>query len=162
MINDELMSDGYKPPHQVTMRLKTKYRGVAAAGGGEIVGSVKFFTDHPDDVGAMVHETAHIVQNYQRRGNPGWLVEGVADYVRFFKFEPGNLGMINADDAHYNSSYRVTAAFLAYVTVKYDKALVIKLNKRMRDGEYKEEIFQDLTGKTVHELDEEWRQTLKR
>jgi len=30
------------------------------------------------------------------------------------------------DDAHYNSSYRVTAAFLAYVAENYDKALVLK------------------------------------
>ncbi len=36
----------------------------------------------------MVHETVHCVQRYRGRGNPGWLVEGVADYVRFFKYEP--------------------------------------------------------------------------
>jgi hypothetical protein len=123
---------------------------------------VKFFKDHPDDVGAMVHETAHVVQHYRGRGNPGWLVEGVADYVRFFKFEPGNLGRIDANRARYNSSYRVTAAFLAYVTEKYDRELVLKLNKLMREGNYREEIFKDLTGKTVQELDEEWRETLKR
>jgi len=160
MINEELKSDGFKPPHQVTMTLKKSYRGVAEAGGGRITGSVKFFTDHPDDVGAMVHETAHIVQNYRRRGNPGWLVEGVADYVRFFKFEPGNLGRIDAQRAHYNSSYRVSAAFLAYVTEKYDKELVLKLNKLMRDGNYRDDVFKELTGKTLEELDEEWRATL--
>lgn len=162
MINEELKSEGFKPPHQVTMTLKNSYKGVAEAGGGRITGSVKYFTDHPDDVGAMVHETAHIVQNYRRRGNPGWLVEGVADYVRFFKFEPGNLGRIDAQKAHYNSSYRVSAAFLAYVTGKYDKDLVLKLNKLMRDGNYRDEIFKDLTGKTLEELDEEWRATLVR
>lgn len=162
MINEELKSDGFKPPHQVTMILKSSYKGVAEAGGGRITGSVKYFTDHPDDVGAMVHETAHIVQNYRRRGNPGWLVEGVADYVRFFKFEPGNLGRIDAQKAHYNSSYRVSAAFLAYVAEKYDKDAVLKLNKAMRDGDYRDDIFKDLTGKTVEELDEEWRATLVR
>ncbi len=162
MINEELKSDGFKPPHRVTMTLKKSYRGVAEAGGGRITGSVRYFTDHPDDVGAMVHETAHIVQNYRRRGNPGWLVEGVADYVRFFKFEPGNLGPIDAQKAHYNSSYRVSAAFLAYVTEKYDKDLVLKLNKQMRDGNYRDEVFKDLTGKTLEELDEEWRGTLVR
>jgi len=162
MINEELKSDGFKPPHQVTMTLKKSYRGAAEAGGGRITGSVKFFTEHPDDVGAMVHETAHIVQNYRRRGNPGWLVEGVADYVRFFKFEPGNLGRIDAQRAHYNSSYRVSAAFLAYVTTQYDKDLVLKLNKLMRDGNYRDDIFKDLTDKTLEELDEEWRATLVR
>ena len=161
MLNEELRSDGYKPPRLVTMSLKSNYRGVAATAGTHITGSVKFFRDHPEDVGAMVHEAAHVVQNYRSRGNPGWLVEGVADYVRFFKFEPGNLGRIDANRAHYNSSYRVTAAFLAYLTEKYDKDIVLKLNKLMREGEYKQEVFQNLTGKPVEELDEEWRATLK-
>jgi hypothetical protein len=162
MINDELKSDGFKPPTVVTMVLKSSYRGVAFASGGRITGSVKYFQDHPDDVGAMVHETSHVVQHYNGRGNPGWLVEGVSDYVRFFKFEPGKIGRINAARAHYNGSYRVTAAFLAYVTEKYDKQLVPKLNKVMREGRYKKEIFKELTGKTVEELDGEWVATLKR
>jgi hypothetical protein len=162
MINEELKDDGYKPPRVVKMALKEDYRGVAAAGGGRITGSVKFFKDHPDDFGAMVHETVHIVQRYgRRRGNPSWLVEGVADYIRFFKYEPGKIGRLNIERARYDRSYRVTAAFLAFVTDKYDKELVRKLNKAMRAGEYKEDMFKELTGKTVQELDEEWRTALR-
>ena len=162
MINEELKSEGYKPPQVVTITLKKSYRGVAAASGSRITGSAKYFKDHPDDVGAMIHETAHIVQHYGGHDNPGWLVEGVSDYVRFFKFEPGKVGRINADRAHYNGSYRVTAAFLAFVTDKYDKHLVLELNQRMREGQYKEEVFKQLTGKTIHELDDEWRAALRR
>ena len=43
----------------------------------------------------MIHETCHVVQRYRGRGNPGWLVEGVADYVRFFVYEPGKAGPVN-------------------------------------------------------------------
>jgi hypothetical protein len=161
MINEELKSDGFRPRRLITMRLKTDYDGVANARGGRILGSVRFFKAHPDDFGAMIHETAHIVQQYTGR-NPTWLVEGVSDYVRFFKFEPGKLGPIDAQRAHYNHSYRVTAAFLAYLTEKYDKDIVRKLNKLMRDGEYKPEVFHELTGKDLPELDEEWRATLAR
>ena len=132
------------------------------AGGGRITGSTKFFKAHPDDLGAMIHETVHVIQRYRSRNNPGWLVEGVADYVRFFKYEPGKIGPINAQTARYNGSYRVTARFLAYVAEKYDKDLVLKLNKAMREGTYKEELFKELTGKTVQELDEEWRASLKK
>jgi hypothetical protein len=162
MINDELKSDGYKPPTQVTMTLKKDYRGVAATGGGRITGSVKYFTDHPDDIGAMVHETVHVVQHYRARNNPGWLVEGVADYVRFFKYEPGKIGRINPDRARYDGAYRQTAAFLNYVTEKYDKDLVRKLNAAMRQGEYREDLWKEFTKKTAKELDEEWRATLKK
>jgi hypothetical protein len=144
------------------MALRSNYKGVAAAHRDRITGSAKYFKDHPDDLGAMIHETAHIVQQYRGQDNPSWLVEGVADYVRFFKYEPGKLGPINAERARYNGSYRVTAAFLAYLSEQYDKEIVLKLNTTMRRGEYKDEIFQQLTGKTLQELDEQWRSTLHR
>jgi hypothetical protein len=160
MINEELKSDGFTPRRVVRMTLRKNYRGVAATSGGRIIGSVRWFKEHPDDFGAMVHETVHIVQNYRLPGNPGWLVEGIADYIRFFKYEPGKIGRLSVDRARYDGSYRVTAAFLGYVADKYDKHLVGKLNKMMREGEYKEEAFRMLTGKTVRELDEEWRASL--
>jgi hypothetical protein len=160
MINEELKSEGFKPRRVVRMALKSDYRGVAEVGDGRITGSVKWFTAHPNDFGAMVHETVHVVQDYRLAGNPGWLVEGIADYIRFFKYEPGKLGPISARRAHYDGSFRVTAAFLAYLTEKYDKQIVRKLNKMMREGEYKEDSFKILTGKTVRELDKEWRATL--
>jgi basic secretory peptidase family protein/F5/8 type C domain-containing protein len=164
MISEELASDGFKPAHFATMTFKKDYRGVAATGRTRITGAVKWFTDHPDDIGAMVHETVHVVQAYgYGRGNPGWLVEGIADYIRFFKYEPGKVGRLgNLDRMHYNGSYRVTARFLDYVTEKYDKQLVKKLNAAMRQGKYSDELFKNYTGKTVTELDDEWRASLKK
>jgi hypothetical protein len=161
MICEELKSDGFTPRTTISMTLKKDYKGVAMAGGGRITGSVSYFKSHPKDVGAMIHETVHCVQSYRTRGNPGWLVEGIADYVRFFKFEPGNIGKLNTEKARYNGSYRVTAAFLAYVSDKHDKQLVRKLNKAMREGEYDESIWKVLTKKTLQELDTEWRAALK-
>jgi hypothetical protein len=162
MINEELRSDGYKPPHRVTMTLRSNYNGVAMTGGGRITGSVQYFKTHPADVGAMVHETVHVVQRYRTRNNPGWLVEGIADYIRFFKYEPGKLRPLNPDRARYNGSYRVTAAFLAFLTDKYDREIVRKLNQAMRDGEYKDELFKQLTGKPLAELNKEWQASLRR
>src|ERR1700722_11403379 len=121
MICDELMSPGFKPLTVITMTMRNDYKGVAEAAGSRIKGSVSFFKSHPDDVGAMIHETAHCVQLYKGRGNPGWLVEGVADYVRFFKYElPGKVGRLNVEQAKYDGSYRITASFLNYVTMRYD------------------------------------------
>jgi hypothetical protein len=160
MINEELQDDRYLPPNRVPMRLRNM-DGVAYTSGIEITGSVAFFKQHPNDFGAMIHETVHVVQNYRVPDNPGWLVEGIADYIRFFKYEPGRLGRINPRSARYDGSYRVTAAFLAYLTEKYDKHIVRKLNKMMRDGEYKKEVFQKLTGKTLEQLGEEWRASLR-
>jgi hypothetical protein len=143
------------------MALRSRYRGVAATSGTRITGSVRFFTEHPDDVGAMVHEVTHVVQRYQSGDRPGWLVEGIADYVRFFKFEPGNLGRINPRIARYDGSYRVSAAFLAYLVEKYDADIVRKLNAKLRAGVYTPDIWRELTDKTVEELGDEWRATLQ-
>ncbi len=114
------------------MALKNDYQGVAAAGGGRITGSVKFFKAHPEDLGAMIHETVHCVQDY-RTHSVGWLVEGIADYIRFFKYEPGKIGKI-AKDPHYNNSYRTSAAFLNFVVTQYDKDAVKKVIKSLWRG----------------------------
>lgn len=160
MICEELRADGFKPLTVIRMTLKKDYRGVAAAGGGRITGSVKYFTDHPDDVGAMVHETVHCVQLYRSRGNPGWLVEGVADYIRFFKYEAVKPKPLPPERAKYDGSYRVSAAFLAFVAEKYDKDIVRELNQKMQDGKYTIEVWKELTGKTLEELGQAWRASL--
>lgn len=161
MLAEELRSEGYTPPRVVRMNLSNDYRGVAATGGDRIVGSVRYFRDHPDDVGAMVHEAAHVVQSYRGRRNPGWLVEGVADYVRFFKYEPENLGRIDPDRARYDASYRVSAAFLAYLVDRYDPELVRALNAAMRERRYDPSIFEERTGKPLEELGAEWKASLR-
>jgi hypothetical protein len=160
LINKELPSPGFTPQRVVTMTLRKSYRGVAMVTGGRIIGSVDYFKKRPQDVGAMIHETVHIVQRYRTRNNPGWLVEGIADYIRFFKFEPGKLGRINPKRARYNGSYRVSAAFLAYLSDTYDRDIVRKLNRAMREGEYSEALFQKLTGKALPDLGKEWQATL--
>ena len=161
LLCEDLKSDGWKPSRVITLTLQGRYPGVAATSGDRITGSVRYFKSHPDDFGAMVHETVHTIQGLRGVENPGWLVEGVADYERFFKYEPGKAGPVDPDKAHYDGSYRVTAAFLNYVSEKYDKELVRKLNAHLRAGDYSDGLFKVLTGKTLKELDGEWRGTLK-
>jgi hypothetical protein len=162
MINEELPSNDFKPPRVIRLTLSKNYKGVAAASRGRIVGAVDYFRRRPKDVGAFVHETVHIVQSYPGRNNPSWLVEGVADYIRFFKYEPGKLGRIDPKSAHYDNSYRVSAAFLAYLVEKYDKQIVRKLNAALRERRYEDNMIHEITGKFLGELDDEWRATLRR
>ena len=113
----------------------------------------------------------HVVQQYGRTRMvhrqaqiPGWLVEAIPDYIRWFLYEPQSHGadhVRNPDNAKYNSPYRVGANFLNYVTVKYDKDLVPQLNDAIRDGKYNDEIWTKLTGKSADDLGEEWKAVLK-
>ena len=160
MICESLPSDGFKPVTLIRMTMKSSYNGVAEAGGARITGSVKYFKANPNDIGAMVHETVHCVQLYRGRGNPGWLVEGVADYLRFFKYEAAKPKPLAPERAKYDGSYRTSAAFLAFLTEKYDPQIVRKLNATMREGKYKEDVWKELTGKPVEELGREWQKSL--
>jgi hypothetical protein len=162
MINDELKGPGFTPPRLVTITLDKGYDGVAEASGSQIRGSVAYFRNHPKDVGALVHETVHVVQRYPGSNAPGWLVEGISDYIRFFKYEPGELGPIDPERAHYNDGYRTSAAFLDYVLRKYDALLILKLNQSLRDDRYTDALFKQWTGSDLSTLDTEWRTTLRR
>lgn len=161
-LNAELPTEGYRPTDHVTLTMKKDYRGVAAAGGGRITGSTRYFEAHRDDQGAFIHETVHVIQNYRGRRNPGWLVEGVADYVRWFVYEPGKAGPVNPDRAKYDASYRTTAAFLDYLTRTHDREIVKKLNRAMRAGTYDKAIFEQTCGKPVEALGEDWKASLRK
>jgi hypothetical protein len=106
----------------------------------------------------MIHEMTHLIQSYGGRGNkPGWLVEGIADYIRWWRYEPeAPRPRINPERAKYTDSYRTTAAFLAWAVHKYDRALVRKLDGAIREGKYDPSLFEQSTGKTLDALWEEY------
>ena len=160
-IIEMLPSDGFEAPREVHITFDPDYDGVAAAGGNRIVCSPEWFTERPEDLGAIVHELAHVVQQYPRGRHPGWLVEGIADHVRFFNYEPEDARpQPRGRSARYDASYRTTAAFLDWATRTYDEDLVIKLNAACRERRYQPEIWEQLTGKSVEVLGREWRRSL--
>ncbi len=153
-----LATEGYTPAKKIKLVFKKSVRVPAFASGNTITISNDWITKHPDDLGMVVHELTHVIQHYPRsKVNNGWVVEGLADYIRFFKYEPGpSIGRFNPDKAKYTDSYRTTARFLAWIEKTHDKAIVAKLNEACRLGKYKPEIFKDATGKTVDELWDEF------
>jgi hypothetical protein len=117
-------------------------------------------TAHPDDWGMVIHELTHVIQDYRRPDrNPGWLVEGIADYVRFFHYEPGpSIGRFDPQGASYRDGYRTTARFLAWVEKAHQKDIVRKLNQALREERYKDELFKAYTGQPLDDL---WAEFLK-
>jgi hypothetical protein len=164
-----LPSKNFKALPTVSIAITDQYGGVAATGGNHVMCSSAWFKRNikGEAAGAVVHELVHVVQQYGRtRGgtrNPGWLVEGVADYIRWFKYEPKPTGTRprNPDRAKYTDSYRTTAGFLNYVVEKHDKEIVTKFNADMRQGKYSPDRWKEYTGKTVDELWKEYVATLR-
>ena len=167
-----LPSEGFDAPTSVTINFREGMRGTpAAAGGNRVSCNIEWFRRNlsGEAKGAVVHELVHVVQQYgrARRDNPnatrppGWLVEGIADYIRWFLYEPQAKGAEiterNLSRARYDANYRISANFLNWVTGKYDKEIVRKLNAAAREGKYNESLWKEWTGKTVQELGDEWK-----
>ncbi len=59
------------------------YKGVAATSDGIVRFNPSWFHRNPEDIDVVTHEVMHIVQDYGQSTGPGWLTEGIADYVRY-------------------------------------------------------------------------------
>ncbi len=154
LICQMLNSEGFTPRSDLRIVFKGSMKAPAATGGGTISVNAPYVTQHMDDYGMMVHELTHAVQSYARgKPNMGWLTEGIADYIRFYVYEPGaDHSRIDTRKASYHDSYRTTAAFLNFLVVKHDKEIVRKLNAKMREGTCDEATFKELLGTEVGEL----------
>jgi hypothetical protein len=171
-----LPSEGYEAPRKVAITFSANMRGVAATGGTRVQCAAGWFRQNlkGEAKGAIVHELVHVVQQYgrARRTNPnatqtpGWLVEGIADYIRWFLYEPETRGAEitgrSIARARYDASYRVSGNFLNWVTKTYDKEIVGKLNAAAREGKYSEALWKECTGHTVAELGDEWKASLEK
>lgn len=146
-----LASEGFTPPSEVTLTFKKDMRGVAFASGNRITIAGDWIKAHPDDYGMVVHELSHVIQSYPP-SKAGWLVEGIADYLRFRHYEPQvKLSIADPEKASYRDSYRTAAQFLAWLEGEHP-GTVGKLNAALRRGEYEDELFREAAGKDLDAL----------
>ncbi len=156
---DSFPSEGFRPFRKVKFRFADGIDCPAYTEDNCITLDREWIGSHPDDVGCAIHELFHVVQNGYANA-PGWITEGLADYVRFYLYEPEVLGCAldtRSDDVHYDDSYRVSANFLDFVE-RAHPGVVRDLNALCRRGAYDEKAFwQAKTGKTLQELEREWK-----
>ncbi|QNL48186.1 hypothetical protein H8S90_15420 [Olivibacter sp. SDN3] len=140
---------------EVAFRIEPSFDGVAYVFSGFATYGAAYMTNNPNDLDVVTHEVMHLVQSYAG-GAPGWLTEGIADYVRHVyglyndranwslpDYQPGQ---------HYTDAYRITARFLVWVEQSYDSDLVKTLDDLLRRGQYEESIWLQRTGNTLEDL----------
>jgi hypothetical protein len=160
VLAEYLASDLYTPARRIGLTFKKGDKGIAGTGGSNITAYSGWFKAHPDDYGAIIHESIHVIQAYPR-GTPGWLVEGLDDYVRFWIYEPQTpRRRLNPERIRYQDSYQVTAAFLAWLVETQDKDIVKKLNAASHKGQYSDGLFKEYAGKDLDTLWEEFKKSL--
>jgi hypothetical protein len=160
MIWAELGAPGYRPPADITIVFEDG-DGVAYTAGTQITCCAGWFHEHTDDYGAVIHELCHVVQGYQHPV-PGWVTEGIADYVRWFKYEPPtHRPRVDPHHAKYTDSYQTTAAFFDWIVRTKNKSFVRRLNAAARDGKYSDDLFRQFARKPVDKLWAEFVESLK-
>ncbi|MBR6359344.1 MAG: DUF4157 domain-containing protein [Lachnospiraceae bacterium] len=139
---------------KVTLTIDPDETGVAyTTDGGRIVLSADYIKENPEDYDCFTHELVHVAQDYE--GNvPGWFVEGMADFGRDM-FGINNekaswrLPLLVSSENAAIDGYRESAAFLKWITEKYDKDAVKKVHQACKAGKYSPLIWKDAVGKPL-------------
>jgi hypothetical protein len=151
-IAEYLKTPGFTPSSKVKLTFKNPMNGIAYTTGSEIYVSADWIKKHPEDTGMVVHELVHVIQRYSK-DPPGWLVEGIADYIRCYQYEPQTrLPAVRPTPKGYRQGYKTTAQFLAWIERTHDKDIVKQLNQALRQGDYTDELFTKETGQTLDQL----------
>ena len=153
-----LSTEQFKAPQQLTLTFKKELNDPAHRTADGIFISIPWITKHPGDFGMIIHEMTHAIQDYH--GVPqgaGWLTEGIADYIRYWHYEPEvPRRAIDLKKASYRNGYGTTGAFLAWIIVNYDRRAVRRLDAALREGKYSDTIFEEITGKALDPLWDEF------
>lgn len=129
--------------------------------------------------GMVVHELTHVVQHYPKGpADAGWVVEGIADYVRHQAYEKGIKPTMHLDaqaraygygdaepyfhglettgaslkDKGYLKSYTVAASFLFWLETRKDKEIIRHLNQALSQGHYSPDLFRQFCGQPLDDL----------
>jgi hypothetical protein len=89
---------------------------------------------NPDTFGMLAHELVHVVQAYAPGATPGWLTEGIADYIRYYVLLPDDPGrFFDPRGLTEKTGYQPTAGMLDWVE-KQNPGAVRRINQTMRQG----------------------------
>jgi len=121
-------------------------------GGTTIVLGGRWFAEHPDDAGCVIHELTHA---YMRA--PGydadtiWLIEGIADYVRDVMGYDAPWTRAHHVPGLATAGYQTTAHFLLWLEARRAGA-VVELSRRLSAGSYAEGVFVEIAEHPLGDL----------
>ena len=148
----------YNPnsPAAVSFIIDKKYAGVAATSDGTVTFNPAWFEKNPEDIDVITHELMHVVQAYGDSKVPGWVTEGIADYVRAtegINNTKAKWSMPDLKPTHnYDNAYRITARFFLWITQNYKADFVAVLDDTIRKNNFTNDTWKNITGKTIDEL----------
>ena len=146
-------------PHNIDLTIQKSDEGIAFADSNAITVSSHWIEKYPEDIGLIVHEAVHVVQLYPKF-EPGWITEGIADYIRWHLYEKKPLDWfpVGEDEKGYEAAYRITGGFFLWITLHKNADFMKILNTSMKNIEYEDTIFFLYTG---NDLDGLWKEYIQ-
>ncbi len=131
--------------------------------------------DEEDFEGMVIHELTHINQAGKNVGNNGWVVEGVADYVRhkyfakdiqptlnlstdgrLMNYAPKNIYFYSLQRQNvdlrkqgYEYRYTVASTFLYWLEQRKDSQIVREISTALEQGKFTPQLFENTCGKPL-------------
>lgn len=131
------------------------YDGVAYSFGDVVVFGYDYMEEHPEDGDVVVHEVMHKIQADYQGDVPGWLKEGIADYVRerFGRDNPDSWSLSDfSPDHRYDGGYGITARYLLWIETHKMEGFVTGLNSALLNGTPYQDFWMQSLGESIEDL----------
>lgn len=131
---------------EITVRVERTGPGAAWTSGTDVFLSARWFLEHPDDTGGVLHEFTHAIMRAPTYDQTTvWLIEGLADYVRDELGHDAPWTRSHHEPGKATSGYQTTAHFLQHVE-RMHPGTVKRLAKALMADTYSPDLFRQCTG----------------
>jgi hypothetical protein len=144
---------GVEPPlPPVTVEVLAGDGPPGQTSGLRITLSERWFLEHPDDAGCVIHELAHAYMRAPRYDNTtSWLIEGLADFVRDALHMEMEWTKPHFEVGQATSGYQTTADFLIWLD-HLQAGSSRELSLQLIAGTYGPTSFQTITRRSLDAL----------
>ncbi len=133
----------------ITVHVEHHGPGAAWTNGAEVFLSKQWFTQHPDDVGGVLHEFTHAIMRAPTYDDTTiWLIEGLADYVRDELGHDAPWTKAHHEPGKATAGYQTTAHFLQFLERTYP-GTVKRLAQALMADTYSPDAFRQCTGEPL-------------
>lgn len=143
----ELIGAGSFP--DITVHVERLGPGAAWTSGSDVFLSARWFSEHPDDTGGVLHEFTHaIMRAPSYDATTIWLIEGLADWVRDELGHDAPWTKAHHEPGKATAGYQTTAHFLQHVERNHP-GTVKRLAQALMADTYSPDTFRHCTGKPL-------------
>jgi basic secretory peptidase family protein len=143
----ELIGAGSVP--DITVHVERHGPGAAWTSGTDVFLSAHWFSQHPDDVGGVLHEFTHAIMRAPTYdATTIWLIEGLADWVRDELGHDAPWTRAHHEPGKATAGYQTTAHFLQCLERKHPGTVKRVAQSLMADT-YRPDVFLECTGKPL-------------